>query len=214
LKGLGLTSVRVGIQKWVSTFIFKVIEFWNYKINQNYKSEKRVVMENEFKQYRKSQTAELRPYMPGQFLDPEVLISPEDLKNGSPKPGDMIARNPKNHKDQWLVAGQYFKDNFEELGEKVFDFDIGNAKMLYQEKDIRERNIIGNKILRVELDKNLQNLKLLPGSRERSLAITKLQEAIMWLGMDLKRMNETNLYPDSYNPENTNIDPTAEGLKL
>jgi hypothetical protein len=27
-------------------------------------------------------------------------------------------------------------------------------------------------------------------SRERSLAITKLQEAIMWLGMDLKAQNE------------------------
>jgi len=24
----------------------------------------------------------------------------------------MIARNPKNHADQWLVAAQYFKDNF------------------------------------------------------------------------------------------------------
>jgi hypothetical protein len=27
--------------------------------------------------------------------------------------GDMIARNPKNHSDQWLVAKQYFEDNFE-----------------------------------------------------------------------------------------------------
>jgi hypothetical protein len=25
----------------------------------------------------------------------------------------MIARNPKNHDDQWLVAAQYFSDNFE-----------------------------------------------------------------------------------------------------
>jgi uncharacterized protein YozE (UPF0346 family) len=25
----------------------------------------------------------------------------------------MIARNPKNHDDQWLVAKQYFEDNFE-----------------------------------------------------------------------------------------------------
>lgn len=23
--------------------------------------------------------------------------------------------NPKNHKDQWLVAKEYFNDNFEEL---------------------------------------------------------------------------------------------------
>ena len=42
-----------------------------------------------------------------------VSISAEDLKAGSPKIGDMIARNPKNHLDQWLVASQYFQDNFE-----------------------------------------------------------------------------------------------------
>ena len=42
-----------------------------------------------------------------------VSISDEDKKNGSPKLGDKIARNPKNHQDQWLVAAQYFADNFE-----------------------------------------------------------------------------------------------------
>ena len=40
-------------------------------------------------------------------------ISPEDLKAGSPKAGDMIARNPKNHDDKWLMAAEYFADNFE-----------------------------------------------------------------------------------------------------
>ena len=45
----------------------------------------------------------------------EVSISDVDLANGSPKIGDMIARNPKNHSDQWLVAEKYFKDNFEEF---------------------------------------------------------------------------------------------------
>ena len=45
----------------------------------------------------------------------KVSISVEDLANGSPKSGDMVARNPKNHSDQWLVAEKYFKDNFEEI---------------------------------------------------------------------------------------------------
>ena len=45
----------------------------------------------------------------------KISISSEDLKNGSPKIGDMIARNPKNHNDQWLVAQQYFSDNFEPI---------------------------------------------------------------------------------------------------
>jgi hypothetical protein len=71
-----------------------------------------------------------------------------------------------------------------------------------------------DKHLRKDLDKQLQRLKNLTPSRERSLAITKLQEAIMWLGMDLKRLNETNPYPDSYDPTNTKINPTADGLKM
>ena len=45
----------------------------------------------------------------------KVSISDSDLKNGSPKIGDMIARNPKNYNDQWLVAQQYFNDNFEKI---------------------------------------------------------------------------------------------------
>lgn len=44
-----------------------------------------------------------------------VSISDPDLKAGSPKIGDMVARNPKNHLDQWLVSKQYFNDNFEEI---------------------------------------------------------------------------------------------------
>lgn len=40
-----------------------------------------------------------------------VNISGEDLINGSPKLGDMVARNPKNHDDQWLVAKSYFEEN-------------------------------------------------------------------------------------------------------
>jgi hypothetical protein len=57
---------------------------------------------------------ELRPYKNGEDLI-GVSISDADLKNGSPKRGDMIARNPKNHDDQWLVSEAYFKDNFEPI---------------------------------------------------------------------------------------------------
>jgi hypothetical protein len=65
-----------------------------------------------FKQYRRKQIAELRPYEEGEPLY-GVSISAADKAAGSPKAGDMIARNPKNHADQWLVAAQYFADNFE-----------------------------------------------------------------------------------------------------
>lgn len=65
-----------------------------------------------FKEYRRKQIAHLRPYVPGEPMD-TVSVSVEDKKAGSPKDGDMIARNPKNHADRWLVAAQYFADNFE-----------------------------------------------------------------------------------------------------
>jgi len=67
-----------------------------------------------FQQYRRKQIAELRSYVDGEDLS-GVSISAEDSKAGSPKTGDMIARNPKNHLDQWLVAAQYFSDNFEKM---------------------------------------------------------------------------------------------------
>jgi hypothetical protein len=69
-------------------------------------------MMNEFKQYRRKQIAELRPYLEGEPMD-GISVSAEDAKAGSPKAGDMIARNPKNHADRGLVAAQYFADNFE-----------------------------------------------------------------------------------------------------
>jgi hypothetical protein len=66
----------------------------------------------EFRQYRRKQIAELRPYQPGEDIG-GVSISEADKEAGSPKAGDMIARNPKNRADKWLVAAQYFADNFE-----------------------------------------------------------------------------------------------------
>jgi hypothetical protein len=67
---------------------------------------------SDFKQYRRKQIAELRSYEPGETLE-GVSVNEVDKQAGSPKEGDMIARNPKNHADQWLVAAQYFADNFE-----------------------------------------------------------------------------------------------------
>lgn len=75
--------------------------------------------------------------------------------------------------------------------------------------------IYESKQLRKDLDVILQGMKISSRkSRERSISITKLQESIMWLGMDLKDLNEPNPYPNSYKPENNKIEPTADGLKL
>lgn len=67
----------------------------------------------EFKPYRRKQIAELREYTPGEELSERVSVAAVDREAGSPKVGDMIARNPANHADQWLVAAAYFAENFE-----------------------------------------------------------------------------------------------------
>jgi hypothetical protein len=69
----------------------------------------------DFKQYRRKQIAELRPWTPEEDME-RVSVSAADREAGSPKEGDMIARNPMNHDgDKWLVAAKYFADNFEPL---------------------------------------------------------------------------------------------------
>lgn len=79
----------------------------------------------------------------------------------------------------------------------------------------RTEEIVANKQLRKDIDEKIQEIKLLPPSRERSLAITKLQEGVMWLGMDLKRLNEQNPYPSSKDPSTGDkVEPTADGLKF
>lgn len=78
-----------------------------------------------------------------------------------------------------------------------------------------EDEVMFNKDMRKQIDEILQMVKAAPASRERSLAITKLQEGIMWLGMDLKRLNEPNPYPSSKDPSTgSKIEPTADGLKM
>ena len=56
------------------------------------------------------------------------------------------------------------------------------------------------KQLRKDIDDVIQRVKTLNGCREVSICITKLQEAVMWLGMDLKRIGAINPYPSSKDP--------------
>ncbi len=85
---------------------------------------------SEFKKFRRKQIAEIREVTEAdikQYSEKDyisifgwqyvVSISSADLEKGSPKIGDMIARNPIDHNDQWLIEEKYFKDNFEQLVE-------------------------------------------------------------------------------------------------
>lgn len=81
--------------------------------------------------------------------------------------------------------------------------------------------IVIAKELRVELDGTLQKLKHYQehlgrsaAGRHVSISVTAVEDAIMRLGMVLKELGTPNPYPNSYKPENTIVDPTADGLKL
>lgn len=67
-----------------------------------------------FKRYRRKAIADLRPYVPGEDMT-GISVSEVDRAAGSPKAGDMIARNPLNEDDKWLVAKDYFAVNFEAM---------------------------------------------------------------------------------------------------
>lgn len=66
---------------------------------------------SEWSRYRRTNIAEMRPYVLGESLDGVSVSEVDDPENDL----GMIARNPKNHEDQWYVARKYFGDNFEWL---------------------------------------------------------------------------------------------------
>lgn len=67
------------------------------------------------KLYRKTQTQPMSPYDPAKGLPFGCSVSQADKDNGSPRVGDMIAVNPNDETDTWLVAEKFFKDNYEEV---------------------------------------------------------------------------------------------------
>lgn len=78
-----------------------------------------------------------------------------------------------------------------------------------------KQEIVNIKQLRKDIDDIIQRVCDLERCRETSLSITKLEEAVMWLGMDLKRLNQPNPYPSSKDPSTgSKIEPTADDLKF
>ena len=62
--------------------------------------------------YRKKALQEMFCWRPD--IEQAMLsISEADLTKGSPKLGDMVAFNPNDPSDFWLVEEQFFKDNYE-----------------------------------------------------------------------------------------------------
>ena len=72
-------------------------------------------MRRTYNLYTKNTITYARPYEVNETLPSNVSISEADRLNGSPKLGDMIAVNIKNPNDMWLIAADYFNDNFSQF---------------------------------------------------------------------------------------------------
>lgn len=80
--------------------INKLTQYTEFKLSN------RKIEVNMFYGYqRKHIFTDLREYVIGENLD-SIGVS------DSAKAGDMIARNPADHSDQWLITEEYFKENF------------------------------------------------------------------------------------------------------
>jgi hypothetical protein len=95
--------------------------------------------------------------------------------------------------------------------------NTAKAKLESRENQRYADAVAETKLFRVELDRVLQAVKNPATGRtslERSHSIKKIQEAIMWLGMDLKALGTETPYPHSYDPCSPIVEPTADGLQL
>lgn len=139
----------------------------------------------EFKKFIKNTEVEMVEYnrnllYPKDFMD-KLSISLEDKKNGSPKNGDMIARNPNNHDDMWLVSKEYFEQNYTQVKENNFTQRIEKEKedlsykivvltkfitdnpifkeLSYNEQELMREQLVFMRSYRNVLEKRLQILK-------------------------------------------------------
>ena len=77
-----------------------------------------------------------------------------------------------------------------------------------------EAKIIQLKDQRVRIDALVQELKKTKSSAEETLSYRFLQQAKHYLGEALSEIGAQNPYPNSMNPSNTIVDPTADVAKI
>jgi hypothetical protein len=65
-----------------------------------------------WKRYKRKGVSEMRPHVRDEDMSG---VSVSDADNAEVAYGGvgMVARNPKNHEDQWYVAKKYFDENLE-----------------------------------------------------------------------------------------------------
>lgn len=72
--------------------------------------------EDQFVQYSRITIVEMRPYVEGEDMT-NVYVDPVLVEHGHPEEGDMIARNPRDRDEMWLMTRENFSTNFETMAE-------------------------------------------------------------------------------------------------
>ena len=65
---------------------------------------------SEWKKYRKSTVTEMIPWSADVSMD-AITVGVEDRAD-HPRLGDMVARDPANPSDMWLVVKEFFEANY------------------------------------------------------------------------------------------------------
>lgn len=142
----------------------------------------------------------------------------EKSGSGGASPTWEVLNSSPEHQpeaDAWLAATS---TAYTVIGE----WEETNPPLSDEEKqDIIETEVVKIKTYRRDIDAIIQKIRELPPSRAKSMAVTKLEEGVMWLGMSLKEINDANPglagnpYPSSKDPSTGDkIEPTADGLKF
>lgn len=63
--------------------------------------------------YVKKKVQPMEPWVDGYDME-GVSVGSDDAANGSPKQGDMIAHDPTNPSDRWLISSAFFASNYVE----------------------------------------------------------------------------------------------------
>lgn len=136
----------------------------------------------------------------------EIMIEKWDNKTLN-----FVPTCPREIYDKQLKYMREYLEILEERAkiEKV-DLDFYRSDRLKSSED----EIRDTKLMRKFLDIALQKVILLKSTKPTDLAIIRIQEAIMWLGMHLKELGTPDPYPTSRDNSDLTIHPVADNLKF
>ncbi len=140
-----------------------------------------------------------------------VSISEADIQNGSPKQGDMIAINSKDPTDRWLVAEQFFKNNYEQVIDifepkwpedleqnSLYEFNCDDACL--EEEQAVLRVVVGDdgdvyvSMIQINLEHN--TVDPFPSVRCRTFIgggrHERTRQALLWLAQAMRLDSEEN----------------------